>query len=100
MAFVERKTIEIDPNDPKDVAMVLSKYVNNMSHSAKELAEELHNDHRTLIQCTANVFIKFFELLANDYCNNRYDARDEAACKLAMKIMNSTNECDRSFPFI
>lgn len=94
------KYMTINPHDPKDVAEAISKYVNNMSHKPQALAEELVNDHRTLIQCKAKVFVKFFELLAEQYNKNWWDARNEASCKFAKKIMDNTTEADRAFPFI
>ena len=96
----ERRTVTIDPNNADDVADVLSTFVNNMAHNPSELAKNLHNDHRTLVQSMTGVFIKFFELLAQDYERGYYDARNEASCKLAAKIFKNTTECDRAFPFI
>jgi len=100
MSIYDGKKIEIDPHNPIDVANVVSTFVNNFSHNPTELAKALHNDHRTLVQSMTGVFIKFFELLAQDYERGYYDARNEASCKLAAKIFKNTTECDRAFPFI
>lgn len=89
----------VNPHDPKDVANVFTKYINSMARDGS-LAEELHNTHRTLMQSTTGVLIQFIELLAEDYKNGFYDARNEASCKFAKKVMENTDSIDRALPFI
>lgn len=88
----------------QDAARAVSDCVNRASvNDASELAEALATDHRTLIQIKADVFIRFFRILAEDHTAGRFDARNEAACERAAIMVKALNEAGFDFdgmPFI
>jgi hypothetical protein len=66
-----------------------------------EVAMLMGSDHRTLQQSLVREFIvPFLLLLAQDYRENRYDARNEKSCELALKIDQAVNLDSYPLPFI
>jgi len=65
----------------------LSDAINEMGFDAETFAKVLANDHRTLQQGTMRCMMAFVKLMAENYSNNFYDARNEASCKLASEIV-------------
>jgi hypothetical protein len=92
--------ITINPHNPKDVAEVISTYVNNFSFKADALAEEMAKDHRTLLQSKMQVVVKFIELMAWAESKQYFDLRNEATVKCARKMIDATTEAERCFPCI
>jgi hypothetical protein len=79
----------------------ISKFVNSISQShIAELGVALTHDHRTLIQSKMRFVLAFLKELDNLYVHKFYDARNEAACKLANKMLANLNEMDTCLPFI
>jgi hypothetical protein len=88
--------------DTAAAARAMSDAVNRGARPG-ELAEELARDHRTLVQLKADVFIRFFRLLADDYERGFYDARNEAACQRAKVIVEALDAAGYDYdgmPFI
>jgi len=86
----------------KEVAKALSNAVNIMGRGEQELAAALLNDHRTLIQRKAVVFLSFFRQLAEDFEQGFFDERDKAAGELAVVIRNAADAAGigEDLPFI
>ena len=68
----------------------MSNFVNTVGRGeAQEMADALANDHRTLVQIEADVFIRFFKRLADDHDRGYFDERNEAACLRAVVIRDA-----------
>jgi hypothetical protein len=78
---------EVNPNDAKDVARLISDFVNNMGADTKGLAQYLASDHRSLQQSTMRLFMLFVAQMAELEKAGYFDARNEDAVKLAKAIM-------------
>lgn len=80
----------------KEIIEKLSRTSNNMAFDqklfAKELADNLKREHRTLQQGLIKVLAEVFGELAS----SNFDMRNEAAVEWCKKF----NELDRNFPFI
>ena len=76
-------TRTIDVYNARDVANVLSDYV-NANYITSQLAEEMLRDDLTLIQSKMRLFMAFVEKLSKA---TRYDERLEGSVELAKKIM-------------
>jgi hypothetical protein len=92
-------------SDVERVAREVSDFVNHMGArgEAEALAEALACDHRTLVQIKADVFIRFLRILAENYENGFFDARNEEACKRASIMVKALNEAGYDYngmPFI
>ena len=87
-----------------EVAEAISKLVNKMSGSrdiAKSLGKQMANDHRTLVQTKMLIILEFLKELNTCYETNRYDARNEASCKLANKMLDALSPEDIEYiPYI
>lgn len=84
----------------KEVADAVSHAVNVMGNGEIALATALLNDHRTLIQRKAVVFLSFFRQLAEDADHGWTDERDAAAGKLAQAIRDIAGDFGEDLPFI
>jgi hypothetical protein len=74
------------------VADALSAFISSADSAEIEaLAVSLARDHRTLVQRKFGFFLAFAKVLARNYNESNYDARNEYACKTSMDIMNLTN---------
>ena len=74
----------------EQAADAVSHFANSVGrHGAQEMAELLASDHRTLVQIEADVFIRFFKKLAEEYDRGSYDDRNEAACQRAVIIRDA-----------
>jgi len=73
----------------KELADQISRFVNDMSggrDKAKALGRAMLNDHRTLLQTKMLMVLAYLDGLAEDHADNRYDARNEASCKIAAAV--------------
>ena len=90
--------------EAKELAEKISKFVNNMCDGrqhAKALGSAMLNDHRTLLQTKIVIVIEFLKGLSEDYSQGYYDARNEAACKIADKMLSALTPEDIMYiPFI
>lgn len=76
-------------------ARAVSDAVNHMWRGeAEAFAEELYNDHRTLIQLKTDVFIRFLRLVAA----GGFDARNEAAVERARIMVKALDEAGFDYP--
>jgi hypothetical protein len=83
------ETITINPNDPKDVAKVLSKFVNGSRGQLDDLAQEVLNDHPTLQQTMMRFVFKVIFVAADHYKKKFYiDGRNEISFRMAEKIQD------------
>jgi len=75
----------VDVDDPKQVAQLLSAFVNRLGsgRAGQAFIEELLNDHRTLIQLKMGLFIRFIHAYAQEEGD---DARNAASHALARKL--------------
>ena len=92
-AQIEHLFYRLNNNDRREVlAKLISTFVNGAdSDTFKELATDMSHDHRTLVQQKFQLFLQFCQVLASNYKNDRYDARNEYACQIASKVMELTN---------
>jgi hypothetical protein len=70
----------------EQVVALLSTYT-NFKGSKEEVAVALDQEHRTLQQGIFGIFLMWVELLAEHYEAGSYDARNEASCEAAAKMM-------------
>ncbi len=66
-------------------ARIISGIMNH-GPNYKELARELANDHRTLQQNTMRFCVEFIRAMRDNAAHERTDARNEAACTLAVHL--------------
>lgn len=67
---------------------VLGTLCNEGDNSQYErIAERFNAEHRTIQQQIFSLFLHICSELAERYKENRYDARNEYACKMAAKII-------------
>lgn len=72
-----------------DLAEALSAFINSAdSDEIVLLANDIARDHRTLVQRKFGFFLAFTKVLARNYNEGNYDARNEYACKTSVGIMN------------
>lgn len=85
----------------KDLVKDFSTWINYADPDhLSEMATQMLQDHRTLIQKKMQVFMLFVEQLDALYQQNYFDLRNEAACKLAHNIVTTFDRYDRILPHI
>lgn len=85
----------------KETHQNLSQFINCADESDLEtMAHWMASDHRTLVQKKMRLCMLFIERLAKDFEMNRYDLRNEHACKIAKKIYDATDRYDRMMPLV
>jgi protein-disulfide isomerase-like protein with CxxC motif len=77
-------------------AECLCNAVNEIGFDHAAFAMAIGCQHRTLQQGVVRAFVQFANRLASDYDEGKYDLRNEAACKLAVKI----SKLNFGLPFI
>lgn len=90
MAMLERQH---ELNEKRELlAEQLSSFVNGAGdQEMAELACDMSNDHRSLVQKKMGLFLKFCKVLSEQEKDGRYDARNEYSVKLASQIMKLTD---------
>lgn len=84
----------------KAVADAVSDYLNH-GGNVHDLAEELHRDHRTLIQLKTHVVYDFLKLLAQDFTRGDFDLRNEQSVTIAHRMIGAVGVgTDVGFPYI
>lgn len=72
-----------------EISATISQFINGAdTQEIKDLGRELCNDHRTLVSRKMELFLSFCEVLDRDFKAGNYDARNEAACKMAGKFLD------------
>lgn len=80
------REMTIDVDDPKQVADVLSRFINSYTHSKKELVEACMSDHRTLLQGKMGFCFNMIVAAAKAFKANIFDGRNEYSFKMAAEI--------------
>ena len=83
-----------------EAARYMADAVNNMSFKGKEFAQEMGRQHRTLQQNFTRACVAWLEHLAEMEKAGRFDLRNEDSCKLARKIIDTTDERDRYLSYV
>ena len=78
----------------KELAGIISEYVNGASHDYKTVADELAKDHRYLQGEEFSLAMEFLLALAHNYAKGWYDARNEFACKRATMMLKALDDAD------
>jgi len=75
--------------EEKDFIDTESCFINGRLHHTKGVAQGLAQDHRYLVGEKAKLYIRFFEVLAENEEKGFYDARNEYACKCARVMIDA-----------
>ncbi len=80
----------------------LSRMVNTMNNepTLNAIAYLMQRDHRTLVQTKFSLCLRFIYMLADNFDEDRYDARNEYACKTSKAIVNLLGPDAFRVPFI
>ena len=78
---------EIKQRD-KDFADKLNEYVNCFGFNGKAVAQECKSHHRYLQSEEFTLILEILKAFAEEYDENRYDGRNEYACKASKLIIN------------
>jgi hypothetical protein len=73
----------------QQLADSISRFTNRAT--TEELGRLFNSDHRTLVQKKMGIFKGYLERLKENSENGFVDLRNEAASKVAIKILNETN---------
>lgn len=85
----------------KELAEQISRFVNaGGAECAKALGRAMANDHRTLVQTKIHTILAFTDRLTEDMADGRFDARNEAACKIATKMTEAVVEERQWIPYV
>lgn len=88
-------------NRVKELADTISNFTNSLHHGyLKELGIAMTQDHRTLVQSKMHIVMSFLSELSDMHAHGHYDLRNEAACKLADKMLSALSEQDKCLPFV
>jgi len=84
-----------------ELQRTVSDCLNTLCHNEiiKAFVGAMRCDHRTLQQTFTMLCVAWFKALAEDYDNGRFDARNEASCKLA-KLISDLGPDKLALPFI
>lgn len=97
MSEMERKIF----TDGQNLAKSLCDAVNPVGYEkefTKGFIDGFNRQHRTLQQKSGVVLFELLKSLAENYKTKRYDARNEALCEFAYKVVKDNQ--DTYFPFI
>lgn len=89
-----------NPMTGKDVANVLSTYVNCMNLDSSDFVEAVLRDHPTLQQNLMRVIMKLVKSWADLESSHRYDLRSEATIKAAKQIVDNWDDIGPYLPFV
>jgi len=71
-----------------EFAKALGNYVNSFSVNQKEVAQLCKNHHRYLQNEEFTLILEILKAFAEEYDENRYDDRNEYACKASKLLIN------------
>ena len=69
-------------------------FVNGQMTNPKDVAKKMATEHRYLQQEMFKVCIEYIKVLAENYRNERFDPRNEHACKISNDIVRNLEEED------
>ena len=72
----------------KDFAKALNEYVNCFGFDGKTVAQECKNHHRYLQNEEFTLILEILKAFAEEYDENRYDDRNEYACKASKLLID------------
>ena len=78
----------------KELAGIVSEFVNGASHDYKTVADELAKDHRYLQGEEFKLALEFILALAHNHAKGWYDPRNEFACKMATAMVKGLDDAD------
>ena len=78
----------------KELAGVISEFVNGASSDYVSVADELARDHRYLQGEEFKLVLEFILALAHNYAKGWFDPRNEFACKMATAMVQALDDAD------
>ena len=78
----------------KELAGIISEFVNGASSDYKSVADELARDHRYLQGQEFSLALELIYALAHNYAKGWYDPRNEFACKMATTMVQALEDAD------
>ena len=78
----------------KELAGIISEFVNGVSHDYKAVADELAKDHRYLQGEEFTLALEFILTLAHSHAKGWYDPRNEFACKMATAMVKGLDDAN------
>lgn len=82
----------MNSDEIKELADSISRFTNKATTAdLEELGRLLNSDHRTLVQKKMGIFRGYLERLKENSENGFVDLRNEAAAKVAIKILKENN---------
>ena len=75
-------------------ARKFSDYVNTCPNDFEKAAKKMSCEHRYLQNEMFKVFLEYIKILAKNYENGRFDARNKYACETSETIIYYFNEID------
>jgi hypothetical protein len=92
--------MEVDTNDPKAVAEMMSRFCNVMTHNKEEFVKAMGYEHRTLQQCFTNLCFAWIRECAKKKEDGLFDARNEWSCKVSKQIVDAVEDVAYDGAFI
>ena len=86
--------------EAKEVAGVLSHFVNGIGNKVGDVVNELAGDHRTLQQGITRFCVAWLEECAKKHKENDFDLRNQASCELGKAFVERIDTRERAMPFI
>ena len=75
-------------------ARFFSNYVNRCGYDKQKAAEHMAREHRYLQNEMFKVCLEYIKMLASAYENDRYDPRNEWACKTSKHMLDHLKDID------
>jgi len=88
-----------DP-DAKEVARILSHFVNCMGNKVEDVVTALDDEHRTLQQGITKFCVKWLEECAKKHDSKCFDLRNQASAELGKAFVERIEPRERAMPFI
>lgn len=92
--------MELNVNDAREVAEMMSRFCNVMTHNKEEFIEEMSYEHRTLQQCFTNLCFAWIRKCAEKHDDGNFDARNEWSCKVSKQIVEKVEDVAYDGAFI
>lgn len=83
-----------DETNDELFARQFGDFVNGHMTNAKDVAKKMGVEHRYLQQEMFKVCIEYIKVLADNYRNDRFDPRNEYACKVSNDIVCNLEQKD------
>lgn len=78
----------------KELAGIISEFVNGVSSDYKSVADELARDHRYLQGEEFKLALEIILALAHNHAKGWFDPRNEFACKMATAMVKGLEQAD------